>query len=385
MAGMLSLALTLTLAVLVQPSGAAPAGTFKATSEALAGSIAFRVLNRADPPGITGGLSASEASSAPLAKAKGAGTCPQGPGVGEALFNLVCDNSNTETAEVTAPGEQNPAPNPEKCATPPSPNPALIVGLACGNALARIVGDDPYGEGKGRLADVDLDLLGTAVPGRDAIIRLGPTTSQSGITPGFSTGSTVRALATGDGGAIGLSCTGDTLATCTVLIELGASLAEAKWDGTTASASGSVAPVIVKVAGTTVAPIAPGTSLRILAGTALQTDISVAAVNISTNNATDPRSASAVTGITIYALQGLGGSVGTACGTANCDGGILFSVGYTKATVEGTAPAPAPAPAPPPLANTGASGTAMFGALILLGGLLLAGFTLFSRRAYITG
>ena len=336
-----------------------PAG-FRATSEALGGVLSFPVVDRASPPGVVGGLSAATASgpSGPLAKSKGAGTCPNPPASGQSLIDLLCASGSTESAQVTDVGEQDDPPNPQKCNTPASPAPQLSLALACGNALARVVGPDPYGEGVGSLANVVLD-LDAILPGGDAIVRLGTSFSKAGVGPGFATAPNVKAESGEQAGVVGLVCaiTSD-IDSCQIKIELGASTTEATWNGTTASATGAIGPIVVVLNGTAIATLGEGDSFTIpaLAGTPLQTEVTVGTVDVATSNpASGPRSASAIAnGVTIRALQGLGGSAGNACGTSDCDGGVLFNVGYSKATIEATRAANADASPSP---NTGSSPT----------------------------
>lgn len=361
-------------------SVAAPSGTFSGSSSALALSLEIRANNASNPLGLSAGVSAAEARSTPFAKAKGAGQC-DALAPAETLMTLPCMATHTEQVEVTGEGEQNPAPNPFKCAAGATPAPGVLtIGISCGNAHARVTGADPFADGRGTVGTVTL--LGLPALPQPLQGLLGPTPSAvdarigSTVSRFTSEGNVVKSRADASGGVIvigGTASDQNAQPDGVVIIEIGDAFAEATWDGSTpAAASNSKAALLtirVKTAApstyTTVEAPVPGASMTVpgTGGTLLQTTITAATAtkSASTTGRTGTASANAKA-VEILAAQGLLGSAGTACGTANCDGGLVLRLAIADARIDGETPAPIV----PELATTGRDALLAIAGLVAL-------------------
>ena len=319
--------------------------------------------------GVAGGVAATQATSQPLAKAKGAGTCTDTPGTGQNLIDFInttlCSANNTEEAEATASGQEvNPLPNPEKCTAPIPPTAAgVTIGAACGNALAKIVGSDPLAEGLGKFTGMEVDLV-PLVPGKEMVAAIGRTLSTS-----FSEVSLVKARTDVDPGKIGFvtdPLTPNDPGTGLIVIEFSDAFAAVTWDGVAASAfpEAKAAIVTVKFRPThlspfTETPLVPGQELTVGAAP-VETTIKAGVKKTSVNNEPLKGTSSAeATAFDVHALKGV-------------SGGIVLNLSRAKATVLGERLVPA-APPPGPLANTGPdSGLRTAGLLTLLTAAVLA-------------
>jgi hypothetical protein len=360
-------------------SVAAPSGTYSGTASALALSLDLRAGSPANPNGLTAGLSLAEAKSTPFSKARGSGRC-DALAPGETLTTLPCTDANTEQVEVTGSGEQNPDPNPFKCQASASPVPAVLsIGAACGNAHARITGPDPFADGRGTVGTITL--LGLPALPQPIQGLLGPTPSAvdarigSTVSRFTSEGNVVKSRADASGGVIvigGTAADQNAQPDGVIIIEISDAFAEAIWDGSTpvatSNAKAALLTIRVKTAPgtyTTVEPPVPGTSMTVpgTAGTALQTMITAATStkSASTSGRTGTASASAKA-VEILAAQGVGGSAGTACGIANCDGGLVLRLAIADARIDGETPAPIV----PELATTGRDAFVAIAGLVAL-------------------
>ncbi len=356
-----------TLAVAVGLAWAAPPGTFSASSEGL--SFTFGMPGVAGQSGVAGGVAATHATSAPLAKAKGAGTCTDTPGTGQNLIDFInttlCNVNNTEEAEATASGQEvNPLPNPEKCTAPiPATTAGVTIGAACGNAIAKIVGADPFAEGLGKFSGLEVDIV-PLVPGKEMVAIIGRTLSTS-----FSEGNLVRARTDVDPGKIGFvtdPLTPNDPGSGLIVIEFSDAFAAVSWDGVTAAAAPDAKAAIVTVkfrpthlSPFTESPLAPGQELTV-GVPPVETTIKAGVKKTSVNN--EPlkgTSTAEATAFDVHALKGV-------------SGGLVLNLSRAKATVQGERFAPA-SPTPPRLANTGpVSWLRTAGLLALLAAALLA-------------
>lgn len=401
------------LAIAVAPflASASPNGTFGGTSSGLALGLDVLALNPADPPGLTAGVSNTDAASTPLANARGAGTC-EALRATQTLTDLPCTDSNEVTATVTT-GESDPA---KKCSTdgPASATPlagALSIASACGDALAKFVGTDPTANALGEVGRIELslniaaistqkdaliDTLGTLIPGSSvtetALLNALKGNAKVVAMPAGSTtstvsssGTTLKSRADASGGIIGIlgvpTCTADTTgttATCTanpdpithglIIITFSSAFAEASWDSSTPIAKAAAQPSVVTVKvrdiskpdqvayfqEQTISPGSPAVPLDDLP-LGFATTISIQGAQTQQSNADGKGSATAtVDGVRIHALKGLGESPALAA-----NGGLRLRVASANAAVLGQTFA-----APPPLAATGRSSYVVLLALV---------------------
>lgn len=405
LAALLLAALALPLAA--APTGAAPHGTFAASSQGLTLALTLLATSPTSPEGLTLGVSASQATSDLLARARGGATC-QALAPGVALMDLPCTDANSVSAE--APPDADPA---ERCqAGLPAPLGSVVaLSTACGDALARVLGRDPLAEGKGEVGrlDVKLDLsplspqlagsvdqvvdavrtaLLDPLPLSDAVkdalsaalkgdqkalsARLGPATARS-----FSEGDEAISRVTATGGLIGLvgipTCTAGATVTCgavpdpitdgLIIVDLSDGVAEARWDGTAAEAGATAGTRLVRVrlrdlsrpaeAAYTTIELSPGQSQTLLGGTPLETTIRVTNPSTKVDNRDDRGSATAeAVGLEIHALKGLGATSGN-------NGGLRLLVSSAQASVNGQSPVAV-------LPKTGGSAPASAAAALLL-------------------
>ncbi|MBW3589635.1 MAG: hypothetical protein KY429_09475 [Actinobacteria bacterium] len=366
-------------------AGAAPSGTFSGSASALAFELSLKAFNPSNPQGFSAGVSAVEANHFPFAKAKGAGTC-EALGPAESLMTLPCQSGNTEQVEVTGSGEQNPEPNPLKCETPAVPaaiTAVLNLGLACGNAHARITGDDPFADGRGnagtfelvvipqQLLDLVPDQLENLLPDTPKVLdaKIGSTVSRF-----TSEGSVVTSRADASPSVIvvgGVAQGDDGQPDGLLIIETGDAFARASWNGATPIASGEAKLSLLTIrvrqldgSYETVESPSPGQSTTQLSGTALQTTITAASSSATQETVAPKGSATAkATAVQVYLAQGVGGSPGTGCGATNCDGGVELRLAIADAHIEGEVPVLVPQ-----LPTTGGSDRlALAGVLAMLG------------------
>lgn len=341
-------------------AAAAPSGTFSGSASAVAFELSLKAFNVDNPQGFSAGISAVEGNHFPFAKAKGAGRC-DALAPAETLMTLPCQDSNTEQVEVSGSGEQNPDPNPLKCATPAVPaaiTTVLNLGLACGNAHVRITGDDPFAEGRGTAATIELvvvpqqlldlipDQLENLLPDTPKVIdaKIGATLSKF-----TSEGSVVTSRADASAsvivvGGVAQDDTGqpDGL----LIIETGDAAAQASWNGSTPIAAGEAKPALLRIrvrqldgSYQTIEPPLPGQSVTLLSATPLQTTITAADSSVTEQTVGPKGSATAkATAVQVYAAQGVGGSTGTGCVAANCDGGVDLKLAIADARIDGEIP-----------------------------------------------
>lgn len=364
-------------------AAAAPSGTFSGSASAVAFEFSLRAFNVANPQGRSAGVSAVEANHFPFAKAKGAGTC-EALAPAESLMTLPCQATNTEQVEVSGSGEQNPDPNPLKCETPSVPaaiSTVLNLGLACGNAHARITGDDPFADGRGNAGTMELviipqqlldllpDQLENLLPDAPKVIdaRIGSTVSRF-----TSEGSVVTSRADASASVIvvgGVAQDANGQPDGLLIIETGDAFAQASWNGATPVAAGDAKPSLLTIrvrqpdgSYQTVESPRPGESVTQLNGTALQTTITAADSSVTQETIGPKGTATAkATAVQVYAAQGIGGSAGTECGTANCDGGLQLKLGIADAQMEGEVPVLVPQ-----LATTGHEGVVFAAGLLAI-------------------
>jgi len=344
-------------------AAAAPSGTFSGSASAVAFELAFRAADPADPPGFSAGVSAVEANHFPFAKAKGAGTC-EALGSAETLMTLPCQTTNTEQVEVSGSGEQNPDPNPQKCETPAVPaaiTAVLNLGLACGNAHARITGDDPFAEGRGNAGTIELvvvpqelldlvpDELENLLPSSPKLIdaKIGTTVSRFN-----SEGSVVTSRADASASVIVVGGVVEDRGgepNGLLIIETGDAFAQASWNGSTPIATGEAKPSLLTIrvrqldGSYITVELPPGQSVTELDGTELQTTITAADSTVTQQTVGPKGTATAkATAVQVHALQGVGGSTGTACGAANCDGGLDLKLAIADARIDGEIPVSVP-------------------------------------------
>ena len=341
-------------------AAAAPSGTFSGSASGVAFELSLKAFNVANPQGFSAGISAVEGNHFPFAKAKGAGTC-EALGPAESLMTLPCQESNTEQVEVSGSGEQNPDPNPLKCETPAVPaaiTTVLNLGLACGNAHARITADDPFADGRGNAGTIELvvipqelldlvpDQLENLLPDTPKVIdaRIGSTVSRF-----TSEGSVVTSRADASAsvivvGGVAQDDTGqpDGL----LIIETGDASAQASWNGSTPIAAGEAKPSLLTLrvrqldgSYQTIEPPLPGQSVTLLNGTPLQTTITAAGSSVTQGTVGPKGTATAqATAVQVYAAQGVGGSAGSDCVAFNCDGGLELKLGIADARIDGEIP-----------------------------------------------
>ena len=364
-------------------AGAAPSGTFSGAASAVAFELSLKAFNVADPLGFSAGVSAVEGNHFPFAKAKGAGTC-EALGPGETLMTLPCQATNTEQVEVSGSGEQNPDPNPLKCETPavdPAITAVLNLGLACGNAHARITGDDPFAEGRGNVGTIEIvavpeelldlvpDELENLLPSSAKVIdaRIGTTVSRF-----TSEGSVVTSRADASASVIVVGGVVEDRGgepNGLLIIETGDAFAQASWNGSTPIAAGEAKPSLLTIrvrqldgSYQTIEPPLPGQSVTQLNGTPLQTTITAADSSVTQETVGPKGTATAkATAVQVYAAQGVGGSAGSDCVAFNCDGGLELRLGIAEARIDGEVPVSVPQ-----LATTGLSDRLVLAGLLVL-------------------
>lgn len=329
---------------------------------------------------LTGGLSSVSTSSALTTVAQGIGS--------------LTPIANTEDQKVTVQGNGTKS-DPTACGTPalPSLPLPLTLGLACSSASADVANGAPTASATGSVASAGLDLnsllntvvhanttlanalkqvLGTlpAIPAAGTtvsnvisqVLNQATSTQTLAVTLGHSTSSVTTAAgavtsdATANGGEIDImpQTPGGPLAS----IVVGSSEAKAVYDRGTGKATPSFDAALVTVTtnnpvtGKQTVTVAPGATTTILAGTPLQSTITVASGSTKTNS--DGSVSATADGVSVDLLQGIGASSPTAY-----DGGLDLAFASATASAGGT-PAVAPvAPAsftpksPPVLPFTG--------------------------------
>jgi hypothetical protein len=320
-------------------------------------------------------------------------------GIGELAPNLITSAEQS----VSVSGDNQAASKPQVCGGVnlpqlPAPFPALSANVACSAVSAAVKGGLPAAGAVGTVAGISADahaLFNTVLqpiePALNQIFgalpsQLNPVTStvtdllnQLGNTKTLavnigdsssslaSTAASVTASSTAQGGEVDILGLDNTPL---AKIVVGSASAQAVYDRVTGHATPTFNPALVTV---TITPpsasglkpetltVAPGVTQTILAGTPLQSTITVAGGSTATNP--DGSVTATAAGVELNLLQGLGASSATAY-----DGGIDLALAKATASVGGTpAVAAVASPAAPSLPFTGSNPVLPIAGMGLLG------------------
>ncbi len=353
---------------------------------------------------LVGGATNADLATTPSAAAEGSGI----------LLPIL---TGSQTASATTAGQE--VTKPQACATPSSPVPILTLGVACGSAGVSTLTSSLSAQSKGTTANVAVDLSGvlsTVVgPSSPVASALGTilgklpsipvagaplSTILSGVlgtlssaeqTVSIDLGSTsssvtsmndsITSTATASGGTIDLLKYGSGTALARIVV--GAASAQAVETNGTAAPTATASPAIVTVtlAIPGVAPqtvtVGPGKSFTLLAGTPLQSTISVAG---GTTSVVGDTASATAQGVKILLAQGLNGGIDLNLAGVTATVDTPVSPSPTTTTTVAAPPVTTPVTTPPsaPIQEVTSihTGEPWSGDLPYVGGSLLLGSAL---------